>query len=93
MQEAIQEQQRIQNRRKVRKGTVVSNKMQKTVVVRVDRTIRHPRYEKVMVQSKKYYAHDESDSVQIGDVVTIMETRPLSKLKRWRVVEAQKVGE
>lgn len=72
--------------RKVKKGTVVSNKMQKTVVVRVERTIRHPRYSKVMVQAKRYYAHDDSNTLQIGDVVEIMETRPLSKLKRWRVV-------
>ncbi|MBS0656159.1 MAG: 30S ribosomal protein S17 [Verrucomicrobia bacterium] len=79
-------EQREQNRRKVRKGVVVSNKMQKTVVVRVDRTIRHPRYEKVVIRSKKYYAHDETNSARIGDVVTIMETRPLSKLKCWRVV-------
>jgi small subunit ribosomal protein S17 len=83
---------RDQNRRKMRRGVVVSNKMQKTVVVKVDRTIRHPRYEKVVTRSKKYYAHDESNSLQVGDRVTIMETRPLSKLKRWRVVETQNVG-
>jgi small subunit ribosomal protein S17 len=82
----MENEQREQNRRKVRKGVVVSNKMQKTVVVRVDRTIRHPRYEKVIIRSKKYYAHDETNSARIGDVVTIMETRPLSKLKCWRVV-------
>lgn len=73
--------------RKTKKGVVVSNKMQKTVVVRVDRTVRHPRYDKVMTRSKKYYAHDESCAAKEGDVVTIMETRPLSKLKRWRVVD------
>ena len=83
---------REQNRRKIRRGVVVSNKMQKTVVVKVDRTTRHPRYEKVVTRSKKYYAHDESNSLQVGDKVTIMETRPLSKLKRWRVVETQNVG-
>ncbi|MGR3951428.1 MAG: 30S ribosomal protein S17 [Chlamydia sp.] len=76
------------NSRKVRKGVVVSNKMNKTVVVRVSRTIRHPQYEKVFVSSAKCYAHDESGTLQIGDEVVIMETRPLSKLKRWRVVSS-----
>lgn len=75
--------------RKTRKGVVVSNKMQKTVVVRVERTIRHPRYDKIITRSKKYYAHDESNSAREGDVVSIMETRPMSKLKRWRVVEVE----
>ena len=74
------------NARKLQKGTVVSNKMQKTVVVRVERTVRHPRYSKVIVRAKRYYAHDDSNTLQVGDVVHIMETRPLSKLKRWRVV-------
>lgn len=73
-------------KRKVQKGVVVSNKMQKTVVVRVDNTLRHPQYGKVVTRSKKYYAHNESEPLQIGDEVKIMETRPLSKLKRWRVV-------
>lgn len=73
--------------RRTKKGVVVSNKMQKTVVVRVERTCRHPRYEKVISRAKKYYAHDESSKLKIGDEVTIMETRPLSKMKRWRVVE------
>jgi small subunit ribosomal protein S17 len=75
--------------RKSRKGVVVSNKMQKTVVVKVERTIRHDRYDKVITRSKKYYAHDESNTAQVGDVVSIMETRPMSKLKRWRVVEVE----
>lgn len=75
-----------QNSRKVKKGIVVSNKMQKTVVVKVERTIRHPRYKKVVTRAKKYYAHNESTPLNIGDEVKIMETRPLSKLKRWRVV-------
>jgi small subunit ribosomal protein S17 len=75
--------------RKVKKGVVVSNKMQKTVVVRVDRTLRHPQYGKVITRGKKYYAHHE-DALQIGDEVTIMETRPMSKLKRWLVVEVVK---
>jgi len=75
--------------RKVKSGVVVSNKMQKTVVVSVNRTIRDPRYQKVIVRSKKYYAHDEANSAKIGDEVVIMETRPLSKLKRWRLVEVK----
>lgn len=84
------EQQELKRQtRKTRTGVVVSNKMEKTVVVRVERTIRHPRYDKVITRSKKYYAHDESNSAREGDVVTIMETRPLSKLKRFRVVEVE----
>lgn len=76
----------IRGNRKAKKGIVVSNKMQKTVVVKVDRTYRHPKYGKVITRGKKYYAHNESASLQIGDEVNIIETRPLSKLKRWRVV-------
>lgn len=71
--------------RKAQKGIVVSNKMQKTVVVKVERTFRHPQYGKVVTRAKKFYAHHESP-LQIGDEVQIIETRPLSKLKRWRVV-------
>lgn len=71
--------------RKVVRGTVVSNKMNKTLVVRVERVIRHPRYQKIITQAKKYYAHCEDADVRIGDQVDITETRPLSKLKRWRV--------
>jgi small subunit ribosomal protein S17 len=74
------------NNRKIKKGIVVSNKMQKTVVVKVERTYRHPRYGKIITRAKKFYAHNESAPLQIGDPVKIMETRPLSKLKRWRVV-------
>jgi len=75
-------------RRKTRVGTVVSNKMAKTVVVRVERTFRHPFYDKVIKSAKKYYAHDEdANSAQVGDRVTIVECRPISKLKRWRVVK------
>ncbi len=78
-------QEDIRQNRREKQGVVVSNKMQKTVVVKVDRKFRHPQYDKVIVRSKKYYAHDESGSLKAGDVVSIMETRPLSKLKRWRV--------
>jgi len=75
------------NNRKENVGVVISNKMDKTVVVRVSRKIRHEKYGKVIERTKKYYAHDDSDAVQEGQTVRIMETRPLSKLKRWRVVE------
>jgi small subunit ribosomal protein S17 len=74
------------NNRKEKKGIVVSNKMQNTVVVKVPRTFRHPIYDKVITRDKKYYAHHESLKLNVGDEVTIVETRPLSKLKRWRVV-------
>ena len=75
--------------RKVRKGTVVSKMGAKSVVVKVEYRELHPLYGKVVVRSKKYHAHDESDKVKVGDIVTIMETRPLSATKRWRVVEGQ----
>lgn len=74
-------------KRKVREGVVVSNKMNKTVIVRVDRTISHPRFQKVIVRGKKYYAHNENEQLAEGAKVRIIETRPLSKLKRWRVLE------
>lgn len=74
------------NTRKVKIGRVISNKMQKTVVVEVERTFRHPQYGKVITRGKKYYAHNEQPDVKVGDQVKIVETRPLSKLKRWRVV-------
>lgn len=83
------DQQEERGNRKVKKGVVVSNKMEKTVVVKVERTLRHPTYGKVITRAKKYYAHNESAPLQIGDKVTIEETRPLSKLKRWRVVAEQ----
>ena len=73
--------------RKENIGTVLSNKMDKTVIVEVTRKIRHPKYGKVTERKKKFYAHDESDGIEIGQKVRIMETRPMSKTKRWRVVE------
>ncbi|MCZ7639211.1 MAG: 30S ribosomal protein S17 [Verrucomicrobia bacterium] len=76
-----------QNRRKARTGEVLSNKMAKTIVVQVQRRFRHPRYKKVVTQYKKFYAHDEKGEARAGDRVLIQETRPLSKLKRWRLVE------
>lgn len=75
------------SKRKTKTGTVVSNKMNKTVIVKVERTMQHPRYGKVIKRARKFYAHTDNDQLQIGDTVTITETRPLSKLKRWRVVE------
>lgn len=78
------------NTRKEKKGVVVSTKMQKTVTVRVDRTFLHPEYQKAVTRSKKYYAHCEGFDVKEGQTVRIVETRPLSKLKRWRVVELLK---
>jgi small subunit ribosomal protein S17 len=75
------------NRRKIRVGTVVSDKMDKSIVVRVDRTFRHPLYEKIFRSSSKLYAHDEKNDAGTGDTVQVMETRPLSLKKRWRLVE------
>jgi small subunit ribosomal protein S17 len=76
--------------RKLRKekiGIVISDKMNKTVIVKVSRQIVHPRYGKIIRLNKKYVAHDEKDECSIGDTVRILETRPLSKTKRWRVGE------
>lgn len=73
--------------RKKRIGIVTSARMDKTVVVAVERTLRHPKYGKIVKRTKKYYAHDETNEVREGDKVLIAETRPLSKLKRWRVAE------
>ena len=74
-------------RRKVRTGVVVSDKMDKTVVVRVDRQIRHALYDKTVRRASKLSAHDEANDAHVGDTVRVVETRPLSKTKRWRVVE------
>ncbi|MBI5274039.1 MAG: 30S ribosomal protein S17 [Chlamydiales bacterium] len=76
------------SKQKVREGVVVSNKMNKTVTVRVTRTLQHSRYNKTIKLWKTYYAHTEQN-LEIGQQVTIIETRPLSKLKRWRVAEAK----
>jgi len=73
--------------RKMRVGKVVSDKMQKTVVVQIDRRVPHPTYGKMVTRTKTVKAHDEENSAKTGDTVRIMETRPLSKDKRWRVVE------
>ena len=75
------------NARKSREGLVVSDKMQKTVVVAIERRVPHPVYGKMVTRTKKFKAHDEENSAKVGDRVRIVETRPLSKDKRWRVVE------
>lgn len=75
------------NNRKVRIGKVVSDKMDKTIVVATEKLVAHPLYNKQVKYTKKYKAHDEENMCQIGDIVKIMETRPLSKDKRWRLVE------
>ena len=75
------------NERKERVGKVLSNKMQKTITVAVDRKVKHPIYGKFVNRTTKFKAHDETNSAGIGDLVRIMETRPLSKDKRWRLVE------
>ncbi len=75
------------NERKTRIGTVVSDKMDKTVVVAVERQVAHKLYGKQLIRTKKYHAHDEDNDAREGDVVRIMETRPLSRTKRWRLVE------
>ena len=73
--------------RKVREGLVVSSKMNKTVVVAVVERVRHPKYDKFVLRTKKLYAHDEANDANVGDRVRVMETRPMSKLKRWRITE------
>ena len=75
------------NLRKERTGMVVSNKMDKSIVVAVKRKVKHPVYGKFVNKTKKYHAHDDKNECNIGDTVTIMETRPLSKLKRWRLIQ------
>ena len=75
------------NARKVREGVVVSNKMDKTAVIAVIERVRHPKYAKFVLRTKKLYAHDAENDVNIGDRVRVMEIRPMSKLKRWRIVE------
>jgi small subunit ribosomal protein S17 len=73
--------------RKERQGKVISNKMAKTIVVEVQRRFPHPQYKKVITAYSKFYAHDEKGEAKVGDVVLIQETRPLSKLKRWRLTQ------
>lgn len=75
------------NLRKDRVGVVTSNKMEKSIVVAVERRVKHPKYGKFVRKTSKFFAHDEKNECNIGDTVRIMETRPLSKLKNWRLVE------
>ncbi len=75
------------NLRKIRIGVVTSNKMEKTITVAVERKVKHPIYGKFVKKTTKFHAHDDKNECSIGDVVRIMETRPLSKTKRWRLVE------
>jgi small subunit ribosomal protein S17 len=77
----------VRNRRKVRIGVVVSDGRDKTVTVEVPSSVKHPRYDKIVRRSTKLHAHDEANDAHVGDTVRIVETRPLSKQKRWRVVE------
>ncbi len=87
MEEKKQENKQERNLRKTRVGTVVSDKMQKTIVVAVKDNVRHPLYKKIVKRTYKLKAHDENNECRIGDTVKVMETRPLSKDKRWRLVE------
>ncbi|MBU3718992.1 MAG: 30S ribosomal protein S17, partial [Actinobacteria bacterium] len=75
------------NVRKVRDGVVVSSKMDRSIVVAVVERVRHPKYNKFVMRTKKLYAHDETNDAREGDKVRVMETRPMSKTKRWRLVE------
>ncbi len=77
----------IRNLRKTRSGVVTSNKMDKTITVAIERKVKHPLYGKFVKKTSKFHAHDEKNECSIGDTVKIMETRPISKLKRWRLVE------
>lgn len=77
----------VEHSRKTLLGEVVSDRMHKTITVKVERRVRHPIYERVIKRSKNYHAHDERNQCQIGDVVRIVETRPLSRTKRWRLQE------
>ena len=80
----------VRGQRKVRVGIVISNKMQKTIVVRIHRSVRHPKYNRVIKRASTFKVHDETNRAAIGDWVRIEETRPLSKDKRWRLVKIMK---
>ena len=75
------------NLRKIRTGIVISNKMSKTITVAVERKVKHPIYGKFLKKTTRFHAHDEKNECNVGDIVKIMESRPLSKTKRWRLVE------
>ncbi len=80
-------EEKAQGRKQEKIGQVVSTKMQKTIVVEVSRRVPHPLYKKIVTRRKKFYAHDEEQRARVGDTVRIVESRPLSRLKRWRLVE------
>ena len=77
----------VRNSRKIRQGVVISDANDKTIVVQIKERKPHPIYKKMMTSTKKFHAHDEANEAHVGDTVRIMETRPLSKMKRWRLVE------
>ena len=83
----------VRMQRKQRTGEVISDKMNKTIVVRVERRFQHPQFKKVVTSYKKFYAHDEKNEAKVGDVVLIAETRPLSKTKSWRLVQVVEKNE
>jgi small subunit ribosomal protein S17 len=87
------EDEKARGHRKERKGFVLTDKMDKTIVVGVERTFRHPVYGKVVKRVKKYHVHDEKNEAKVGDLVRIAETRPFSKMKRWRLVEILRAQE
>lgn len=87
MTETTAAQTEVRNARKEKIGIVTSNKMEKTIIVAVERKVKHPLYGKFIKKTTKFAAHDEKGDANIGDRVSIMETRPLSKTKRWRLVE------
>ena len=87
------EEKQERNNRKVRRGRVSSDRMEKSIVVEVIRKFRHPLYKKVSRQTFRYHAHDEKNQARVGDIVEIMETRPISKSKRWRLVKIIKTSE
>ena len=90
MSENTESQVEVRNLRKTRVGEVVSTKMDKTIVVRTVTRVPHPKFGKIVKQIKKFYAHDQDGKAQLGDTVRIMETRPLSKLKCWRLLDVIK---
>jgi len=81
------EETQVRGHRKERVGEVISAKMQKTIVVRVERRFQHPVFKKIVREFNKFYAHDENQTAKVGDLVQIQETRPLSRMKRWRLVQ------
>ena len=93
MAETVNQMDAARGHRKQRTGEVISNKMAKTIVVRVERRFPHPQYRKVVTAYTKFYAHDEKSEAKPGDRVRIQETRPISKLKRWRLMEVVERGE